>query len=73
MKTTTDAEIEQWNTAHPVGSPCYFRMQGGTELRTKTRSEAWRVPDGGPVVVLIKGRNLGVTLDRVKMLETHKP
>ena len=82
---TTQAQIADWNYCFPVGSPCMLRLDDGTEVQTRTRSEAWlicvnpargRLPyqfQTGIGVVQVEGKSGGWDLDRVRMMETHKP
>ena len=52
-----------FNELHPVGTAFrYYPVAGQTEYeRTETRSMAWELGDGHPVV-LIKGRSGGVSI-----------
>lgn len=53
---------EQWNAAHHVGSEVTYRAHPeATPLETVTRSEAWTLGHGEPVV-LVEGISGGVAL-----------
>lgn len=55
---------EQWNERFPVGTEVAYRATWGQPeptLRTRTRSEAWTLPHGEPIVK-IEGRAGGVAL-----------
>jgi hypothetical protein len=56
------AKCEQFNTVHPVGTKVRYRS---TETRTK--SEAWAMPDGLPRVGL-EGMTSEVLLAEVEVL-----
>lgn len=63
---------DQWNRAHPVGTPVrYFpvlpQRPGIEPLDTKTRSEAWTLCSGH-VVVAVEGRSGGVAVDHLEVL-----
>lgn len=55
---------DEWNRLYPVGTPVkYFAIRGrGATSETKTRSEAWTLGSGHPVVN-IHGVAGGVSLD----------
>lgn len=54
---------EEWNKRHPVGTPVRFETyRGGPIEESRTRSEAWELGHGEPVVK-IEGRAGGVCLD----------
>lgn len=57
--------VEAWNSQYPVGTVVVVTKDLGEQVRTKTRSEAQRLPSGSPVIWLdgITGCYL---LDRVK-------
>lgn len=67
----TDAHInanhtsaQHFNANYPPGTPvCLINDDGLAEL-TKTRSEAWLLGSGDPVV-MVKGRAGGYLLDRI--------
>lgn len=47
----TQDQIDLWNSMHPIGTPCEFRISfHDSWMPTKTRSVAWLVGDGTPVV-----------------------
>lgn len=47
-------EAENWNFKHPVGTSVVLRKDGGDDLRTKTRSEAY-VSESGHTVCFFEG------------------
>lgn len=71
-RTMTDSQLEDWNECYPVGSPCILILDDRSELPTRTKSMAWRLGHGA-VVVAVEGKSGGWDIDRVRMLETHKP
>jgi hypothetical protein len=67
------AMAEQWNASHPVGTPVRYRPvrgQAKTEA-TKTRSEAWTLGNGEPVVA-VEGQAGGVSLKHLKVITKRK-
>jgi hypothetical protein len=65
-------DLDLWNSLNPVFSPCELTLDDGSKVITKTRSVAWNLGHG-QAVVLVDGRAGGQMLERLKMLETHKP
>jgi len=65
-------DLELWNSMNPPGTICDLVQNDGTLLRTKTRSVAWNLGHG-QAVVLVEGKTGGWELERVRILETHKP
>lgn len=55
---------EAWNANVPVGQPVAVVRDDGTVLRTETRSSAWCLGDGSPVVK-VDGIAGGYALERV--------
>lgn len=70
-KPMKQEQVDQWNSFYPDGSPCTLILDDGTEMETHTRSQAWLIGGGFPVVLVV-GKTGGFHLDRVKMHETHK-
>ncbi len=58
--------LEAW--PHPAGTPVLVRGDYGGEDPSVTRSAAWALGDGTPVV-LVEGRSGGVHLARVRVRE----
>ncbi|MGH8217378.1 MAG: hypothetical protein ACREUT_02225 [Steroidobacteraceae bacterium] len=56
---------DEWNAAYPPGQPVIVTLDGGRQWPTKTRSEAWNLGHGQPVVML-EGKSGGYDLQRVK-------
>lgn len=59
---------EEWNAAHEPGIDVVVRLDNGELWRTKTRSEAWNLGHGQPVVML-EGKSGGYDLSRVAPLQ----
>lgn len=59
---------KEFNRLFPVGTPVrYFSIIGGPDfVETETRSEAWELGHGAPVV-MVKGRSGGVSLEAVEV------
>lgn len=53
-----------WNARYPVGVRVTVLMDDGTILRTRTRTPAWTLGDGAPVVS-VEGITGGYDLARV--------
>lgn len=66
--------VVSWNRQHPPGTPVrYFPVLGQLEhADTKTRSEAWELGSGEPVV-LIEGRTGGIALSNLTPLVPESP
>jgi hypothetical protein len=67
MTKMTEDEIQNWNELFPLKSPCLLRLDDGSEIETRVRSEAWALHDG-TVVVKLEGKAGGWDIDRVKRL-----
>lgn len=67
------ALTEQWNASHPVGTPVRYRPVRGQAKTdaTKTRSEAWTLGNGEPVVA-VEGQTGGVSLKHLKVITKRK-
>ncbi len=59
-----EREVALWNRLFPIGTPVKVRRDDGSELATKTRSEAW-VLGGHTAVVKVDGFTGGYLLERV--------
>lgn len=67
--------IADWNEVHPIGTlvdyysilPSIRSPAFSAPFRTRTRSEAWRLADGSPVV-LLHGKTGGVHLSHVDVV-----
>lgn len=57
---------EEWNARHPIGTPVIFVPVAGEpdRLYTRTRSLAWNLGNGEPVV-LVEYRTGGVALSHL--------
>lgn len=65
----TKLSAAQWNETYPAGTPVRYwpilpPVDGCPPVETVTRSEAWELGDGSPVV-LVKGRTGGVHLSHL--------
>lgn len=56
---------EAWNQAHKPGMPVRVTLDDGRVWYTRTRSEAWELGHGQPVVMLY-GKSGGYDLARVE-------
>jgi hypothetical protein len=59
---------EEWNNTHRPGIGVIVRMDDGKRKWTRTRSEAWNLGHGQPVVML-EGIAGGYDLSRVTPME----
>lgn len=57
--------VDLWNKEHPAGTAVVVTKDDGAEVHTRTRSEAWVMPAGHPVV-LLEGVSGGYALERVR-------
>jgi hypothetical protein len=62
MKQVT---ADEWNRLHKPGISVLVTLDGGKLWFTKTRSEAWNLGHGQPVVML-EGKTGGYDLSRVR-------
>lgn len=58
----------EWNAQHKPGIGVLVKLDDGKLWHTKTRSEAWELGHGQPVVAL-EGRSGGYDLSRVRPME----
>lgn len=67
MKTRAKVEkqVRDWNAKYSMGTPVTREDDDGKLHKTKTRSGAWVLPSGAPVV-LVEGIAGGYLLDRIK-------
>jgi hypothetical protein len=64
---------DEWNAAHPVGAAVIVKRDNGRLEYRKTRSAAWNLGHGQPVVML-EGISGGYALERVLPAPTaHMP
>ncbi len=69
------AGAEAWNAVHPVGTPvnAYPQTRQDEPLLTRTRSEAWALGHGEPVV-MVEGYAGGIALTHVDVrTEAERP
>ena len=59
----------EWNDKHPVGTPVLFwpGLRQGSGFQSRTRSAAWEMGDGTPVVKVVS-RSGGIALTHVEPL-----
>lgn len=64
-----DITAAEWNQRFPVGTPVRYHPIIGDKkfITSKTRSEAWELGDGTPVVK-IEGRTGGVLLEAIDVI-----
>ena len=59
---------EEWNRSYPPGTKVFYKALTDNssmhDMMTRTRSEAWTLGDGSPVV-LVEGKSGGVSLDHL--------
>lgn len=58
----------EWNAQHKPGIGVLVTLDTGKLWHTKTRSEAWELGGGQPVIMLV-GRTGGYSLERIKPME----
>lgn len=61
---------EEFNNAHPIGTRVVYRPVRGSDngkVDTATRSLAWALPCGQPVV-LVERKSGGVSLDHLEII-----
>lgn len=67
--TSLIRQVTDWNTAHPLpGTSVIVKLDDGTELATRTRSEAY-VLSGHSAVIMLDGVSGAYSLNRVR----HNP
>ena len=59
------ADVENWNAKHPVGTEVRVMRDMGGAVITHTRSEAWLL-GGHTAVVMLEGISGAYALDRCK-------
>lgn len=59
---------EKWNAKHRPGIGVLVKLDNGTLWHTKTRSEAWELGHGQPVIML-EGKAGGYDLQRITPME----
>ena len=64
VKRNGASMVEHFNKEVPVGSAVNLVLDDGSTIQTWTRSEAWQLGDGTPVVS-VKGKSGGWSLARV--------
>lgn len=65
-----DAETAEWNQRNPVGTTVrYWPVMGRDDyIETTTRSGAWVLGDGTPVVSIV-GKAGGVALSHIEVIQ----
>jgi hypothetical protein len=51
-RAVTQESCDRWNREHPIGSPVWVLRDHGERVASRTRSEAYLVAYGEPVVLL---------------------
>ena len=64
--------VEHWNFYYPPGTEVQLTNDLGEVEKTKTRSEAWLLGSGHPVVS-VEGRTGGYLLDRIRPVRAFSP
>lgn len=59
---------DEWNRLHKTGVGVVVKLDDGSLWHTKTRSEAWNLGHGQPVVML-EGKSGGYDLSRITPME----
>lgn len=57
---------ETWNDNYPVGTEVILTNDFGEDIETQTRSIAWDLGHGEPVVS-VKGKSGGYALERIRV------
>ena len=64
-------KASEWNAKHKIGRGVIVRLDDGKLKYTKTRSEAWELGHGQPVV-MVEGISGGYDLARVKPFDIEE-
>jgi hypothetical protein len=56
---------QEWNDRYPVGQPVYLTEDNSSITATQTRSVAWELGHGEPVVK-VTGKSGGYQLSRIR-------
>lgn len=67
----SNMKASEWNAKHKPGIGVLVKLDNGRLWHTRTRSEAWELGHGQPVVML-EGRSGGYDLARVTPLERQE-
>jgi hypothetical protein len=70
-KVNREKQVTEFNQKSPSGAKVHLTNDDGEIEETETRSEAWLLGSGVPVVK-VKGRAGGYMLDRIKPIEGIK-
>ena len=62
---SNESVVQEWNELYPAGTEVFLTNDDGELERTKTRSRAWLLGSGTPVVS-VEGRAGGYLLERIK-------
>lgn len=65
---SNESVVQEWNEKYPPGTEVELTNDDGDIERTKTRSIAWLLGSGTPVV-MVEGRRGGYLLERIKPLK----
>lgn len=64
-KSLTCMKAQEWNDKYPVGQLVELIEDNGSVTHTKTRSEAWELGHGKPVIMVV-GKSGGYLLSRIR-------
>ena len=64
-------DVAVWNRDNPPGTPVWLTDDSGKRHETVTRSEAWMLGSGHPVV-MVEGRTGGYLLDRIEVRKAER-
>ncbi len=62
---SNESVVQEWNELHPPGTKVLLTNDLGGVEETRTRSIAWLLGSGHPVVS-VEGRTGGYSLERIK-------
>ena len=62
---SNESMVQEWNERYPPGTPVQLTNDDDVIEETKTRSPAWLLGSGHPVV-MVEGRTGGYSLERIK-------
>ena len=65
------ARVSEWNGLYRVGTEVIVKMDDGSDVRTRTRSEAWLL-QGHTAVILLEGRTGGYLLERLRPVSRER-
>jgi DNA-binding protein Fis len=72
VRITQGVSAREWNTRYRIGQRVIVTCDDGSELHTATRSEAWNLGWGAPVV-MVEGNSGVYSLARIRAIELNAP